>query len=139
MVIIFYQLKGRHTSLNIKRQYDDLIKEFEIEPYKIVADQAANMKKAFLEVKEGDKNVDNDVEEDFFLMTANTLLINQRRQDLAALKEKLEKEAIEKLEKEINEMNKPTQTKITDFSCFTREQVYIYSMIFFSSALLYIT
>ncbi len=53
-----------------------------------------------------------EVEEDFFLMTANTLLINQRRLDLAALKEKLEKEAIDKLEKKINEMNKPTQTKI---------------------------
>ena len=66
-----------------------------------------------------------EVEEDFFLMTANTLLINQRRLDLAALKEKLEKEAIDKLEKEINEMNKPTQTKITDYSCSTREQVLI--------------
>ncbi len=57
MVSIFSQLKGRHTSLNIKRQYDDLIKEFEIEPYKIVADQAANMKKAFSEVKKEDKNI----------------------------------------------------------------------------------
>ena len=33
-------------------------------------------------------------------MTANTLLVNQRRQDLDALKEKLENE--------INKMNKPT-------------------------------
>ena len=56
-------------------------------------------------------------------MTANTLLINQRRLDLAGLKEKLEKEAREKLENQIYEMNKPTQSKITDYSCFTREQV----------------
>ena len=79
------------------------------------------MKKAFEEELEGeDKNAKP---EDFFLMIANDLLINQRRLDIEEIKRKQEETARKQLEVEIDEMNKVSQMKITDFSAFSREQV----------------
>jgi hypothetical protein len=79
------------------------------------------MKKAFEEELEGeDKNAKP---EDFFLMIANDLLINQRRLDIEEIKRKQEETARKQLEIEIDEMNKVSQMKITDFSAFSREQV----------------
>ena len=97
--------------------------DFEIEEkvFKIVADQAANMKKAFAEEQEAVDTLSNP--EDFFLMIANDLLINQRRLDIEETKKKQEETARKELEAEIEEMNKGTQMKITDFSGFSREQV----------------
>ena len=97
--------------------------DFEIEEkvFKIVADQAANMKKAFAEEQEAVDTLSNP--EDFFLMIANDLLINQRRLDIEETKKKQEETARKELEEEIEEMNKGTQMKITDFSGFSREQV----------------
>ncbi len=97
--------------------------DFEIEEkvFKIVADQAANMKKAFAEEQEAVDTLSNP--EDFFLMIANDLLINQRRLDIEETKKKQEETARKELEEEIEEMNKGAQMKITDFSGFSREQV----------------
>jgi hypothetical protein len=100
-----------------------LLIDFEIEEkvFKIVADQAANMKKAFAEEQEAVDTLSNP--EDFFLMIANDLLINQRRLDIEETKKKQEETARKELEEEIEEMNKGAQMKITDFSGFSREQV----------------
>ena len=56
-------------------------------------------------------------------MIANDLLINQRRLDIEEIKRKQEETARKQLEVEIDEMNKVSQMKITDFSAFSREQV----------------
>jgi hypothetical protein len=67
-------LQGSHTGTSIKRQYYQILDDYKIETvYKIVADQAANMKKAFVDEQEGvDKN---SKPEDFYLITAQNLLI----------------------------------------------------------------
>jgi len=123
----FLLIKGRHTAKNIKKQYNELLSEYELEHkvFKVVADQAANMKKAFgLEQEGREGGIDTNAEpEDFFLMVANDLLINQRRLDIEENKKKQEAQACLEIEAEIYEMNKSSQKKITDYSSFSREQV----------------
>ena len=47
ITIAFLYSPGSHTAINIKKQYDEVIKKYNIEEkvFKIVCDQAANMKK----------------------------------------------------------------------------------------------
>lgn len=103
-----------------------MLEDFEIEEkvFKVVADQVANMKKAFEDEEEGgvDKNARP---EDFFLLIANDLLVNQRRLDIEEIKKKHEDQARKELEAEIEEMNKCSPKKIKDFSSLSREQVKI--------------
>ncbi len=115
-------IKGSYTGTSIKRQYYQILDDYNIETvYKIVADQAANMKKAFVDEQEGvDKNLKP---EDFYLITAQNLLIEQRRADLDELKKKQEEKARQELEIEIEEMNAASSTKTKDFSNYNREQV----------------
>ena len=76
---------GSHAGTSIKNQYNKILKEYKIETvYKVVADQAANMKKAFADEPEGiSKNVEP---EDYFFIFAQNLLVNQKRAELEALK-----------------------------------------------------
>jgi hypothetical protein len=54
ITIAFEYMSGRHTAENIKIQYDMILARFNIQDkiFKIVADQAANMKKSFSNVLE---------------------------------------------------------------------------------------
>ena len=115
-------LQGSNTGTSIKRQYYQILDDYKIETvYKNVADQAANMKKAFVDEQEGvDKN---SKPEDFYLITAQNLLIEQRRADLDELKKKQEEKARQELEIEIEEMNAASSTKTKDFINYNREQV----------------
>ena len=49
--IRFEYVEGRHTGVLIKKQFDSMLDMYDISDkvFKIVADQAANMKKAFKE------------------------------------------------------------------------------------------
>ncbi len=98
------------------------MEDYEIETVnKVVADQAANMKKAFADEPEGiDKNAKP---EDFFLIFAQNLLIEQKRADLELLKKNQEALARKELEKEIEEMNANSKEKDLDFTNYNREQV----------------
>jgi hypothetical protein len=89
-----------------------------------VADQAANMKKAFVDEPEGvDKNSKPG---DFYLIAAQNLLIDQRRADLEELKKKQENQAIQELEHEIEEMNAASSTKTKDLTNYKREEVKLF-------------
>ena len=69
--------KGRHTGINIKKEYDRVIKLFDVQNkvFKIVADQAANNKKAFGLENENDKN-------DELVKMTKDLLAKQKKEDL---------------------------------------------------------
>ena len=115
---------GSHTGTSIKNQYNKILEEYKIETvYKVVADQAANMKKAFADEPEG--ILKNNEQEDFFLIFAQNLLVYQRREELEALKKKQEEQARVELEKDIEEMNKSSPNKVVDLKNYTREQVKI--------------
>jgi hypothetical protein len=70
----FFCLKGRHFGINIKKEYDEVMKIYDIDKkvFKVVADQAANMKKAFLtEYEAGDS--------DDLQILISDLLLNQKK------------------------------------------------------------
>jgi hypothetical protein len=89
-------LIGRHFGINIKKEYDEVMKIYDIDKkvFKVVADQAANMKKAFLtEYEAGDS--------DDLQILISDLLLNQKKEDLKQRETIMRQE----LENEINEFN----------------------------------
>ena len=82
---------GRHTGINIKREYDKVVNFYDInnKVYKVITDQAANMKKAFELTTECEIN-------DELIKLTTQLLMFQRKEDLkmkqSVLKDQLEKE-----------------------------------------------
>lgn len=106
----FEYVSGSHTGVKIKKQYDEIIKLFDIEDkiFKIVCDQAANNKKAFKETLEC-------TEDDHIIKITNMLIDKQRKLDMIEEKEEIKKR--EQLEKEISNMNRgsDTQAKITQY------------------------
>ena len=87
---IFFYFIGRHTGANIKNEYDDVIKFFDLKNkvFKVVTDQAANMKKAFQHETEA-------ADSDELQILVNELLLNQKKEDAKKrdllLREELEK------------------------------------------------
>lgn len=99
--IAFQHVKGKHTGQAIKKQFEDVALDYKIsnKVFKIVADQAANVKKAFVDTEEAEDPV----------IIAATLVQRQKKLDLLKEKEAIEKEKEAQnraiLEKEIEEMN----------------------------------
>jgi hypothetical protein len=85
-----------YFGINIKKEYDEVMKTYDIDKkvFKVVADQAANMKKAFLtEYEAGDS--------DDLQILISDLLLNQKKEDLKQRETIMRQE----LENEINEFN----------------------------------
>jgi len=97
---------GRHLGVNIKSEYDEVMKFFDINSkvFKVVADQAANMKKAFSNEYEASDKTDE------LQILINDLLLNQKREDMK------KREAIlrDDLEREIREFN---ESENESFDC----------------------
>jgi hypothetical protein len=112
----FEYVTGKHTGVNIKKQFDEVCKRFNIEKkiFKTVADQAANMKKAFYSFLESSEIVGG--VDDYNVIKTTKLLIEKRRQ-LDVLEQQKEKEAVLRLNKEIDlaNANTCTQQKITSY------------------------
>ncbi len=134
IVIAFEYMAGRHTSDNIKNQYDLIVDRYNViffciyfryifqliicitqlssKIFKIVADQAANMKKALQDVKEstcivGDDNIEN---------LTQLLLERSRKYDL--INNAKQQKEVEEINKSIDEFNstKPSnQPKTSSF------------------------
>lgn len=107
---------GSHTGDNIKKQYDEVVEELKIggKIFKIIADQAANIKKAFKETIESNETLE-------LIEMTKALLFEQKQKDLLIKQAGLR----ENLEKEIDEMNKFTGDS-TELSSKkrSREQLY---------------
>ena len=101
--IAFQHVTGKHTGKAIKKQFDEIVQDLKIENkvYKIVADQAANVKNAFAEVEEAEDPI----------IIATTLARRQQKIDLIKENQEREKETQAEnliiLEKQINDMNAP--------------------------------
>ena len=93
----FFFNKGSHTSASIKKQFDEIIDKFEItnRVFKIVADQAANVKCAFKNITSVDtrtqlKNNDQDIDQlEFVEKLTFTMLFKQRKTELLSQKENI--------------------------------------------------
>jgi len=105
VLFIIYCL-GRHTGKAIKIDYDQVVKRYGIENkvFKIVCDQAKNVKAAFANVAEAESSEE----------IIHKLLVRQNKLDLKAARDKLLKEKamiievaeVIRLNKEIEEFNK---------------------------------
>lgn len=80
IVSAFEHVSGSHSGKKIKKQYDQIVSRYGINDkiYKIVADQAANMKKAFAELKESTHIVSGACEENIIKITQ--IILEKRRQ-----------------------------------------------------------
>ncbi len=103
IAIDFQHVTGPHTGKAIKKQFEEIAAKFKIRSkvFKIVADQAANVKKAFVDTTQCDD----------ILTLATDLIRRQKNIDaiqeaerLRALQEQINREA---LESSIAEMNAP--------------------------------
>ena len=67
---------GRHTGKNIKKEYDDVMKFYDLsnKVFKVITDQAANMRNAFANEKEAHDS-------DELVRMTNELLLNQMKED----------------------------------------------------------
>ena len=92
---IFFKINlASHTSTSIKKQFDEIIDKFEItnRVFKIVADQAANVKCAFKNVKFSEtcskhKHNDQDTDQlEFVEKLCFTMLLKQRRPNFSLKK-----------------------------------------------------
>jgi hypothetical protein len=74
--ISFILIKGRHFGVNIKNEYDKVIKFYDLKHkiFKVITDQAANMRKAF-------ENEAEARESDEVIKLTNELLLNQIKLD----------------------------------------------------------
>ncbi len=72
-------LLGRHTGVAIKKHYDQTVKFYDISTnvFKIIADQGANVNKAFKETRECDNS-------DEIINLTKNMLDEQRKIDLKA-------------------------------------------------------
>jgi hypothetical protein len=114
-MIAFEYVTGSHTAVNIKKQYNAILKKYCIEKkiFKTIADQAANMKKALSDVSEsneivGGVNDDNLINLTKLLIERNRkldLLEKTKREELALIEKEQEK-AIVKIIKSRNRRNK---------------------------------
>jgi hypothetical protein len=93
-----------------------------------VADQAANMKKAFAAEPEGTEK--NTQPEDYYLQFAHNLLFKQKRAELEEQKKIQEALAVQETEKQIEEMNAKSSTVNNDFNNYKRDQVKIKFLFF---------
>lgn len=122
-VIAFEYVTGRHTAVNIKKQYD--LNRFNItdKVFKVVADQAANMKKALEDVTESNSIVGGANEENIISLTK---MLVERRRKLDQIEEKRQSQLVSELNKSIDEINNQfsnvnNQPKINKF--FNRDQI----------------
>ena len=62
--IAFQHLTGKHTGEAIKKQFEAVSQSFNLKTktFKLVADQAANVKKAFVDLKEADDVININIE-----------------------------------------------------------------------------
>ena len=91
--------EGRNTGINIKHEYDKIATFYDInnKVFKIVTDQAANMKKAFETTKECENS-------DELVRFTNELLLFQKKADLKIKQDVLKQQLIH----EIDQMNSKT-------------------------------
>ncbi len=80
---------GRHTGTNIKKEFDKVVKFYEINDkvFKIIADQASNNKKAFGE------EVQCGISQEIINAT-NILLLEMKKSDLAEKQQRLRRELV---------------------------------------------
>jgi hypothetical protein len=116
---------GRHTAINIKKQYDLILNRFNItdKVFKVVADQAANMKKALEDVTESNTIVGGANEENLISLTK---MLVERRRKLDQIEEKKQSQLVSNLNKSIEEINNQfsnvnNQPKINKY--FNRDQI----------------
>lgn len=95
-VIAFEYVTGRHTAINIKKQYDLILNRFNItdKVFKVVADQAANMKKALEDVTESNTIVGGANEENLISLTK---MLVERRRKLDQIEEKKQSQLVSNL------------------------------------------
>jgi hypothetical protein len=124
-VIAFEYVTGRHTAINIKKQYDLILNRFNItdKVFKVVADQAANMKKALEDVTESNTIVGGANEENLISLTK---MLVERRRKLDQIEEKKQSQLVSNLNKSIEEINNQfsnvnNQPKINKY--FNRDQI----------------
>ena len=124
-VIAFEYVTGRHTAINIKKQYDLILNRFNItdKVFKVVADQAANMKKALEDVTESNTIAGGANEENLISLTK---MLVERRRKLDQIEEKKQSELVSNLNKSIEEINNQfsnvnNQPKINKY--FNRDQI----------------
>ena len=124
-VIAFEYVTGRHTAINIKKQYDLILNRFNItdKVFKVVADQAANMKKALEDVTESNTIVGGANEENLISLTK---MLVERRRKLDLIEEKKQSQLVSNLNKSIEEINNQfsnvnNQPKINKY--FNRDQI----------------
>lgn len=98
VTLAFERMEGRHTGANIKSQFDQICNNFNLDDrvFKIISDQAANMKAAMKEKNSADSLTE---------IALSSSLRTQKRLELA---QKREVEARCKLEKEIDSANAST-------------------------------
>ena len=123
IVIAFEYVTGKHSAANIKAQFDLILERYGIKEkiFKVVADQAANMKKALEDVSEstsipGGANEDN-------IMNLTKMLI-ERRRNLDAIEEKQQIMQAESLIKDIEEFNNEFQNEnFRKYNLFNRDDI----------------
>jgi len=104
IVIAFEYVTGRHTAINIKKQYDSILERYNIENkvLKVVADQAANMKKALSDERESNCIVGGASEDNLINLTK---LLVERRRKLDKIHENKQNVLVDEINKSINEIN----------------------------------
>lgn len=125
IVIAFEYVSGRHTAENIKLQYDLILKRYNIEDkvFKVVADQAANMKKALMDVQESTSITAGASEDNIINITK---LLIERRRKLDYLEEQKQKKLIEEINQSIDKTNNQFANKAsTNSRALRRDDVLI--------------
>ena len=99
---MFVSSIGRHDGANIKKEYDKVIQYYDLsnKVFKIITDQAANMRKAFQNENEAN-------ETDEIIKLTKELLLNQIKEDLKTKQDILKDELI----KEIDSFNASSAIK----------------------------
>jgi len=123
IVIAFEYVTGRHTAINIKKQYDSILERFEIadKVFKIVADQAANMKKA-LQSETESTSIVGGASEDSIINLTKLLIESRKKQDY--LQERKQAALAENLNKSIDKINNEFSNKnLENNKQFNREQL----------------
>lgn len=115
-------MTGRHTAPNLKKQYDLIMERFSIQDkiFKVVADQAANVKKSFENYFESTKIVGGACEENIVKIT-NLLLDRRRQLDLNEAKKQAE--AVIEINNEIENANASNSDSSKISSFFKRDQI----------------
>ena len=128
IVIAFEYVIGRHTAVNIKKQFDEGVERYNIQDkiYKVIADQAANMKKALSDVNESTEIIGGANEENIINITK---MLIERRRVLDTIQNEKDRIEAQNLNLEIENLNNEFLNSASKNSKYlNRDQVILFDL-----------